>query len=120
MPSKTSTQITDFLADFGEAWILKQQGANNQIDRRKAITQARENVSAIPAEKSQWLLDHLRNSIASELANSQPYEKQLRLQLTAYAIIHYLRDKVGTPATVAILGMRNEEFTRICNGGTIH
>jgi hypothetical protein len=119
MPIQTISPIAVHLEQFNNAWILSKEGATNQLDRRNAITQARENVSNMPDNNYTWLIDHLTKTIAVDLQNSQPYEIGLRLRLTAYAIIKHLRTQQGNAGTLSVLALRVKEFTRICNGGTI-
>lgn len=119
MPTQTVAPIATHLQQFNETWILRKEGAINQQDRRRAITQARENVSNIPDTNYPWLIRYLKETIAGELANSQPYETELLLKLKAYAIIKHIRTQQGNPGAHSILALHVTEFTRIVNGGTI-
>ena len=120
MTTQTMTSIVEVLSIFDEVWILQEMGANNQLDRRNAITQARQNVLSMPTKDFHWLLAHLKNAIAPELSNDQPYEKRLRLRLTAFAIIHYIRnawDHIPLLRTLDVIG--NKELREIYGQETI-
>lgn len=118
MTAKTIPSILQHLDRFDEAWILSTLGSLNQTDRRWAIENARKCASKVLIASNPRLITRLQ-TINFELSNWPSHQDELRLKLTAYAIIHHMRAQWGNAATLQILALQCEWFTQVCSGGTV-